>query len=114
MLGPLVLLVAATLAYVGYEMPRAADAEQLFKGGHELTAVTLRQLETVEVQVRVAEQSTRVLADSTKRVADVIPTKISMPRVPVTNRFWVSRHRRLRWENRSTPDQRQKPQAMAT
>ena len=83
MLGPLVLLVAATLAYVGYEMPRAADAEQLFKGGHELTAVTLRQLETVEVQVRVAEQSTRVLADSTKRVADVIPTKIPMPTIPL-------------------------------
>jgi hypothetical protein len=83
MLGPLVLLVAATLAYVGYEMPRAADAEQLFKGGHELTAVTLRQLETVEVQVRVAEQSTRLLADSTKRVADVIPTKISMPLIPL-------------------------------
>ena len=76
--------------------------------------LTLRQLETVEVQVSVVEENTRQLADSTNRVADVIPTKISMPRVPVTKRFWVSRHRRLRWENRSTPDQRQKPQAMAT
>ena len=83
-------------------------------GGRELTAVTLRQLETVEVQVSVVEQNTRQLADSTNRVADVIPTKIPMPRVPVTKRFSVSRHRRLRWENRSTPDQRQKPQAMAT
>ena len=81
LLGPLLFCVAATLAYTGYLLPDAAKAGQLFASGRELTNITLSQLEAVEVQIGIVEKNTQQLADSTERVANVIPTKIPMPTV---------------------------------
>lgn len=82
MRGPLLICVAVTLVYMGFVVPGATDVEPVFGGIRKFTNVTLRQLKTVQPQINTVEKNTRLLAETTTTIHDVLdylPTTIPVP-----------------------------------